>query len=198
MRQTASVTDTLVPDGSALVLIDIQQGFDDPVWGPRNNVDAEQVAGALLREWRRRGWPVVHVQHDSVEESPLSPGQPGHEPKPEVRPVHGEPVVHKSVNSGFIGTDLEDRLRALQVPGVVIAGLTTDHCVSTTTRMAGNLGFDTYLVADACAAHERVGADGTRYPAQVVHDVALASLHEEFATVLDSTAVLAHTTEKQR
>lgn len=192
------MTDARVPDGSALVLIDIQQGFDDPVWGPRNNPDAEQVAAQLLREWRRRRWPVVHVQHDSVEESPLSPGQPGNDHKPEVRPEPGEPVVHKTVNSGFIGTDLEDRLRALDVPGVVVAGLTTDHCVSTTTRMAGNLGFDTWLVADACAAHDRTGADGTRFPAQVVHDVALASLHDEFATVVDSTAVLAETNGGQR
>lgn len=181
-----------MPPGAALLLIDIQQGFDSPVWGPRNNPDAEQVAAKLLAAWRRAGWPIVHVQHDSTEPgSPLATGQPGHRHKPEVAPAAGEPVVHKTVNSGFIGTDLERRLRATEAPGVVLAGITTDHCVSTTARMAGNLGFDTWLVGDACAAFDRVGADGTRYAAQVVHEVALASLHGEFATVVDSAAVLA-------
>lgn len=135
-----------MPRGAALLLIDIQQGFDSPVWGARNNPDAEQVAAALLAAWRRAGWPIVHVQHDSTEPgSPLATGQPGHRHKPEVAPAAGEPVVHKTVNSGFIGTDLEQRLRATEAPGVV----------------------------------------------QVVHEVALASLHGEFATVVDSAAVLA-------
>lgn len=181
-----------IPSGAALVLIDIQQGFDDPVWGQRNNITAEQRAGALLAAWRRHGWPVIHVQHDSLEPgSPLQPGQRGHDPKPEVAPLPGEPVVHKTVNSGFIGTDLQQRLTDLGVAGVVLAGITTDHCVSTTARMSANLGFDTWLVGDACAAFDRVGADGTRYAAQLVHDVALASLHDEFATVVDTASVLA-------
>lgn len=186
------MTWTAIPDGCALLLVDIQRGFDDPVWGARNNPGAEQVAGQLLQQWRQRGWPVIHVQHDSLQEgSPLQPGQPGHDLKPEVRPVAGEPVVHKSVNSGFIGTDLEQRLRTLGVPGLVLAGITTDHCVSTTTRMAANLGFATWLVQDACAAFDRTGPDGTHYPAQLVHDLALASLHEEFATVVAAPELLA-------
>jgi len=193
LRHTSGMTESsAVPPGAALVLIDIQRGFDDPVWGARNNPAAEQVAAALLAAWRRAAWPVVHVQHDSTEPgSPLAPGQPGHRHKPEVTPDAGEPVVHKTVNSAFIGTDLEQLLRSAAAPGVVLAGITTDHCVSTTARMAGNLGFDTWLVGDACAAFDRVGADGTQYPAQLVHDVALASLHEEFATVVDSSAVFA-------
>lgn len=181
----------LPPDGSALVLIDIQVGFADPAWGERNNPDAEAVAGRLLEVWRERRWPVVHVQHDSEEPgSPLTPGTPGHAHHPAVGPRGDEPVVHKTVNSAFIGTDLEHRLRHARVPGIVLAGLTTDHCVSTTARMSANLGFDTWLVADACATFGRRGADGRDYPAQLVHDVALASLHDEFVTVIDSPDVL--------
>jgi nicotinamidase-related amidase len=185
------MTTTLPPSGSALVLIDIQLGFDDPVWGVRNNPAAEEISGEVLDAWRNRGWPVIHVQHDSTEAgSPLTPGTPGHAHKVRVQPRPDEPVVHKTVNSAFIGTDLEDRLRRAGVPGVVLCGLTTDHCVSTTARMSANLGFATWLVADACATFARPGLDGQLFPATLVHDVALASLHEEFATVLGSEELL--------
>ena len=185
------MTPTLPASGSALVLIDIQVGFDDPEWGARNNPDAEDVCGRLLEAWRRNGWPVVHIQHDSTEpDSSLAPGSPGHAHKSQVAPQADEPVLHKTVNSAFIGTDLEQRLREMAVPGVVFCGLTTDHCVSTTTRMSANLGFDTWLVADGCATFARQGPDGQLFAATLVHDVALASLHEEFATVLHSTDLL--------
>lgn len=186
------MTPILPASGSALVLIDIQAGFDDPEWGARNNPQAEDVCGQLLEAWRRNGWPVVHIQHDSVEPgSPLAPGSPGHAHKSQVTPRADEPVLHKTVNSAFIGTDLELRLHELGVPGVVLCGLTTDHCVSTTTRMSANLGFETWLVADGCATFERRGSEGQLFAATLVHDVAIASLHEEFATVLTSNELLA-------
>lgn len=179
------------PEGAVLLLVDVQAGFQDPRWGRRNNPDAEEVAGRLLGRWRERRWPVVHVQHDSADEaSPLHPASPGHAPAAPVAPAESEPVVHKSVNSGFIGTDLEQRLRVLAAPAVVVCGISTDHCVSTTARMAGNLGFATWLVADACATFDRVGHDGVHRPAEQVHDLALASLHGEFATVVDSADLL--------
>jgi nicotinamidase-related amidase len=182
---------TLPASGAALVLVDIQVGFDDPAWGVRNNPEAEDVCGQLLEAWRRKGWPVVHIQHDSTEPgSPLTPGSPGHAHKSQVTPRPDEPVLHKTVNSAFIGTDLEQRLHDLGVPGVVLCGLTTDHCVSTTTRMSANLGFETWLVADGCATFERRGPGGELFAASLVHEVALASLHEEFATVLGSASLL--------
>jgi nicotinamidase-related amidase len=126
------------------------------------------------------------VQHCSVTPgSPLLPDQPGVEFKLFAQPIEGEPVFQKSVNSAFIGTELEAYLRQNDLNTLVIVGLTTNHCVSTTTRMAGNLGFDTYLVADATATFDRTGHDGRRYPAEQVHDLALASLHGEFATVVE-------------
>ncbi len=182
----------MLPENIALILIDIQQGFDDAAhWGPRNNPNAEANMAKLLNAWRQAGQPVFHVQHLSKEsQSPLRPNQPGCEFKPEVQPLPEEPVFQKHVNSGFIGTRLEVELKALGVENVVIVGLTTNHCVSTTTRMAGNLGFKTYVVEDATATFDLKGHDGNTYPAAQVHTMALASLHQEFATVLTTQVVL--------
>ena len=181
----------LLPQTAALVLIDVQQGFDQPIWGRRNNPNAELRMAELLREWRRTQRPIVHVQHMSQSPvSPLRPDQPGNLIKAVVRPERDEPVVRKQVNSAFIGTDLEQHLRSAGIDTLVIVGLTTDHCVSTTTRMAGNLGFTALVVSDATATFDRTGPDGAHYRAEDIHAVSLASLHEEFATVLDSAAVL--------
>jgi nicotinamidase-related amidase/catechol 2,3-dioxygenase-like lactoylglutathione lyase family enzyme len=175
-----------VPDArTALILIDVQRGFDDPRLGPRNNPDAEASMARLLAAWRAAGRPVVHIRHMSTEpESPLRPGTPGNAFKPVVAPLDGEPVFEKSVNSAFIGTGLEAYLREAGITSLVMAGLTTDHCVSTSARMAGNLGFTTVVVADATATFDRTGHDGVRYDAETVHRTALASLHGEFAAVV--------------
>ena len=181
-----------IPENAALILIDIQQGFDDlDYWGPRNNPTAEANAAKLLRSWRESGRPVFHIQHlSATPTSPLRPGQSGCEIKQEVRPLPDEPIIGKDVNSAFIGTDLETRLRAMSVDTVVIAGLTTAHCVSTTTRMAGNLGFKVLLAADACATNAQTGHDGKTYDAETVHALALASLHREFAQVMNTSDIL--------
>ncbi|MGH9456103.1 MAG: cysteine hydrolase family protein [Thermoanaerobaculia bacterium] len=177
---------------TALILIDIQQAFDDPRWGPRNNPDAERNAARLLDAWRRAGRPVFHVQHMSAEpDSPLRPGLPGNAIKEEVQPLDGEPLLHKSVNSAFIGTDLEQRLRAGGVDEIVTVGLTTNHCVSTTARMAGNLGFRTFVVSDATATFETTSPAGHRYTAEEMHDMGLAELSGEFATIVTTEELLA-------
>ena len=179
-------------ESTALLLIDVQQGFDDPRWGERNNPEAERNLARLLAAWRQAGAPVIYVQHLSERhDSPLRPGQPGAELKAEVQPQPTEPLFQKRVNSAFIGTALETHLRQRGVRRLVIGGLTTDHCVSTTVRMAANLGFVVMVVADGTATFERYGHDGRHYSAEEVHRLALASLHGEFATVLDTDAALA-------
>lgn len=182
---------TTLPADAVLIVVDVQQGFLDPSWGPRNNPDAEANIARLIAAWRRTGRPIRHIHHSS--RSPAGTfyrGTPGHEIKPEATPLPGEPIHLKEVNSGFIGTSLERDLRADGVDTLVIVGLTTNHCVSTTVRMAGNLGFATYVVEDATATFDRLGLGGEVRPAADVHAAALSDLSDEFATVVRTDDVL--------
>lgn len=175
---------------TALLMIDNQRGVDvleywGGVTGRRNNPDAEEQLQRLLSSWRRANLPVLHTLHDSLEEnSPLQLALDSGKPKPGLEPAPGEDVVVKHVNGGFFGTDLEWRLRRLGVNRLVVGGFFTNMCVDTTVRSGGNLGFDTYLVPDACATTNRIGYDGVDHDPEVVHQMAVASLHGEFCTGL--------------
>ena len=119
------------------------------------------------------------------------PAGTGFPVKDEARERDGEPVIVKQVNSAFIGTDLEQRLRAGGIGAVVICGATTNHCVETTTRMAGNLGFDARLVRDATWTFDRVGPDGDAHAAEDIHAMTLANLNGEFARIVTSAEAIA-------
>ncbi len=177
---------------AALILVDVQKAFDDPSWGKPANPETDANIERLLSAWRRTGRPIVHVKHDSVRPSSiLAPDAPGNEIKTFAKPQYGEPLFRKHVNSAFIGTDLESYLRTYGYSTVVVVGWVTDHCVSTTARMAGNLGFNTYVIADACTTHDRTSFTGNVIPAATVHESSLASLHGEFATVCTTEDILA-------
>lgn len=180
-----------LPASAALILIDLQKAIDHPSWGQRNNPDAGKTVADLLREWRTSGRPVYHVRHDSTEPaSPYRPGQPGHDFKPEAEPAAGETVIAKKTNSAFIGTDLEARLRAAGQTVLAIAGVITNNSVETTVRMAGNLGFETYLVEDACFTFGRRDWRGTWRTADEVHAMSLANLHGEYCKVVRASDIL--------
>lgn len=178
---------------TALLLIDIQKGFENTAYwgGNRNNPDAEFKASKLLAHWRKMGMPVYIIKHCSVNPgSPLVKGKPGNELADLIRPLESELVIEKNVNSAFIGTDLYDILKKNNIEKVVIAGFTTNHCISTTARMSGNLGFETYVVSDACVSFDTAGHDGKKYSAEVIHDISLASLNREFAEIMTTDEIL--------
>ncbi|WP_202865143.1 cysteine hydrolase family protein [Serinicoccus sediminis] len=171
-----------------LLVIDMQRAFDDSSWGERNNQDAEAHVGEILAVWRELGAPLVHVRHESASPTGLfRRGTSAFEFKPEAQPLPGETILDKRVNSAFIGTDLLEHLRSTGAEHVVIVGLTTDHCCSTTARMASNLGFETWFVADATATHARADFD-----AETMHRTALASLDGEFARVMSTAEAIGH------
>lgn len=184
-------TSTLA-NSATLISIDVQQGLDDPSCGHRNNPEMEANALRLLAAWRGSGRPVITVKHNSVSStSTLRPGQKGNDLKLGFTPLDGEPLIEKSVNSAFIGTDLEQRLRAAGSTQLVFFGLTSDQCVSTTARMAANLGFETFVVADACAAFEQTAPNGELVPAETIHLAHMTTLNTEFGQVLNVDDVLA-------
>ena len=183
-------------NNTALLLIDVQKGVDVlQHWGGptgrRNNPDAESNMLRLLAAFRQQGLTVAFTRHNSREGvSPLKFSLPTGDQKQGFEPLPGEIVVSKDVNSGFVGTDLEIQLRRKGISRLVIVGFFTNMCVETTTRMAGNLGFDTYLVPDCCATSNRIGLDGADYDPELVHDMTVANLHREFCTAITPGDVL--------
>jgi len=181
----------------ALLIIDVQKAIDHAQWeqhGTRNNPSAEANIARLLEAWRSKSWPIYHVRHDSREpNSTYRPGQPGNEFKPEAQPAPGEPIIAKQTNSAFIGTDLEQRLRTAGHMTLVVTGVTTNNSVEATVRMGANLGFEIYLVEDACFTFPRPDWQGRMRSAEEVHSMSLANLSGEYCAVVKTEEALALT-----
>jgi nicotinamidase-related amidase len=176
----------------ALIVVDVQKGFSDSdYWGQRNNPACESNVGALIEAFRAADLPVVYVRHDSVRVgASLHPESPGNAFKDELA---GEPdvIISKRVNSAFYGTpDLREWLQKRGVRALAVCGITTNHCCETTTRMAGNLGYDTYFVLDATHTFDRTSYDGTLFTADELAAATAASLHDEFATIVATSDVV--------
>jgi nicotinamidase-related amidase len=179
---------------TALIVVDVQRAFDE--WEAagkrRNNPDAVARIVDLLGAFRDSGTPIFHIRHQGTRpNSSFRSGSTGFAVKDEVREHDGEPVIVKTVNSAFIGTDLEQRLRAADIRALVICGATTNHCVETTTRIAGNLGFDARLVRDATWTFDRVGPDGDVHSAEAIHAMTLANLNGEFCRIVTTAEAIA-------
>jgi len=180
---------------AVLLPIDMQQGFDAPGTPRRWNRAVDANGLALLGAWRAAGRPIVHVRHDSVEPgSVFAPGTPGNRHRPGFQPQPGEPLVTKSVNSAFIGTDLDLRLRRLGAKHVVAFGMVTDMCVSTTIRTGANMGWDMILVPDACDCFDLPDGKGGTVRAEDLQAAHVATLGYEFCRLMS----VAELTEERR
>ncbi|HET6627842.1 MAG TPA: cysteine hydrolase family protein [Nocardioidaceae bacterium] len=183
-----------IPDlsATALVVVDVQQGFHDPSWGKRNNPACDDNIRALVEEWDVTGRPLVFVRHDSTSEtSPLASGSAGNRFK-DYLSAEPDLLVTKSVNSSFHGSpDLDAWLRGRAIGSLVVCGITTNHCCETTARVGGNLGYDVYFALDATHTFDRTGPDGTTVTADELVRVTATNLHGEFATVVSTADLVA-------
>ena len=184
---TAEPTATADPlSTSALVVVDVQEGFADPSWGPRNNPAFEGNLQRLLEAWAAAGHPLVYVRHDSSEaDSPLHPHRRGNQLQELLATASPDLLVTKQVNSSFHGSpDLHGWLRGNGLTGIVVTGITTNHCCETTARVGGNLGYDVRFVLDATYTFDRTGPDGSTMTADELARATATNLHGEFATVV--------------
>jgi len=176
---------------TALILIDMQNAMRFDRLPPRNNPQAEERIAQLLDAWRAAGQPVVCVRHISrYATSVFAPGQPGAAFQERFLPLPHEHVVEKNVPDAFINSGLERWLHARAIRRLVIVGVSTNNSVEASARTAGNLGFETTVVADACFTFDKQDFGGTWRSAEDVHLMALANLHGEYAQVRSTDAVL--------
>jgi len=192
-----------IPEDAALVLIGMQRasggeprsdwsGIASATAGSRNNPGAECAAARLLAEWRSTSRPVFHLLQPSVPAASSRHGRgPGVVLDPRMQPHPAEAVYRLRHASAFAETTLARDLAARGIRTIALAGLATDRAVSSTARAASDLGFTTIIVSDATAAFDREAPDGTRFPAELIHQTALASLHGDVAIVLSCDVVLA-------
>ncbi|MFL1550511.1 cysteine hydrolase family protein [Pseudomonas sp. D47] len=177
---------------AALVIIDMQQGMNDPKLGRRNNPDAERHIQQLLNAWRQAQRPVIHVRHISrTPGSVFWPGQPGCEFQQALAPLKHEHVVEKNVPDAFTATGLERWLHMRSIKQLVIVGVITNNSVESTARSGGNLGFDVIVAGDACYTFDQTDLSGRLWPAEDVHALSLSNLAMDYARVVDTAQLLA-------
>ena len=179
----------LIRKNPALILVDIQKAFLEKDYPGinRNNHDAEFICGNILSKWRELKLPIIHVRHSSTNpDSKLHKSKPGFEFNDYVKPLDNEVILTKKVNSAFIGTKLDIILHNMNINTLVFVGMTTNHCISSSVRMSGNLGFETYLISDSTACYDTMGMDGKMIDCNIIYESSLANLSEEFATIINS------------
>lgn len=179
---------------TALLVIDVQMALahDDAAGAARSCPEAEENVALLLAAFRERDDKIVHIHHHALDPAdPFHADAEGAAVQPVAEPLEGEAVIVKHGSSGFVGTSLESDLHAAGIERVVLCGATANHCVESTTRSAGNLGFDTYYASDAVWAYGATGPDGVAHAPDAIHSITLCNLEGEFATVLPTAQILA-------
>jgi nicotinamidase-related amidase len=189
-----------ITQSAALVVVDVQKGFDElEFWGRRNNPEADENIASLIDAWQATGRPIVFVRHDSSKpESPLRQGQEGNDFKEYVEQRRGkgagaELFVTKTVNSAFYGTpDLNAWFKAEGISQFVVAGIQTNMCAETTARMGGNLGYEVLFALDATYTFDLEGPFGWRRSADELAQTSAVSLHGGgFAAVVTTKELVA-------
>ncbi|MFI5909519.1 cysteine hydrolase family protein [Dactylosporangium sp. NPDC051541] len=191
---------------SALLIIDIQESFRQrPSWAAVSNPDIVATVNPLIDDARARGDLIVWVLH-------TEPGT-GNVFDPAacdfvryiegLEPRDGEPQLVKTSANCFTTTGLQQLLTTEGIRHLIVTGIQTELCCETTTRVAGDLGYDVTYVTEATAtfpiAHrderdrpyeEILASPRTLQPADVIARTEYA-LAGRFATIATVKEVLA-------
>ncbi|RUS63197.1 isochorismatase family protein [Pseudorhodobacter sp. E13] len=173
---------------TALLVIDCQMEFARRTAAglPRSNPQAEARIAETLALFRARDLPVVHIHHDDPNpKSGFRLGTPGGAVMPCAAPLPGEACFVKHGSSAFVGTGLEAHLRDQGIMRIVFIGAAINYCVSSSLRMAANLGFDVLLPQDAVFGFGITGPDGVAHSPETVLSVTLGTL-ADFAGITSS------------
>lgn len=131
---------------TALLIIDMQVGLIEPAYQSRATLDH---IGALIKQARDSGIPILYVQHDGPKGHGLEVGSPAWNIHPAIAPQEGDVVVHKRASDSFYDTSLQHELDKRGITNLVVVGGQTEYCVDTTVRRATTLGYNVTLVGDA-------------------------------------------------
>ena len=175
---------------AAVILIDAQQEY---VTGalPLEGVDDALAEVSRVRERAADlGLPVIHVRHVGRSGGLFDIEGEGGKFCGAAEPGDGEVVVGKTLPNAFAGTDLQDRLTALGVRKLIVAGFMTHMCVSSTVRAGLDLGYSSAVVAKACASRALPVPGGGVLSGMDVHRAALTELADRFALVLEDAKAI--------
>ncbi len=176
-----------LPADAVLLIIDAHEAIDDPRHVGGNAPEADKNIAALIAAWRAEGLPLAHV--DRKAPAPPSP----------VAPLGAEIVIARNAVSAFVDSDLEARLDELGATTLVLCGALATDALEASARHASDLGYQLFIVADACRAADVVDLNGRLWSAADVRSLALARLKGETATIVDAaTALRAAATAKAR
>ncbi len=181
----------IAPD-AALIVIDVQQEFEAPRHGVRDNPDCESNVGLLVQAWTEAGRPIVRVKHEEAPGGPFGPDTPGYAFKPVVADLAPDLDVTKDVHSAFGGSpSLHEWLQQRGIDQIVICGIQTNRCCETTARVGCDLGYDVVFPVDAMHTFDKAGPDGEVLTGEQLTKATATSLHEYFATVVRTADLVA-------
>ncbi|MEN0059999.1 MAG: isochorismatase family protein [Bdellovibrio sp.] len=176
---------------TVLVIINAQQGLLDTTQQGRNNSEAEKNIESLLRQWRSKQMPIIHVKHVSDNPSSVFYRQSsGCNFLSCAEPLESEKIVEKTRSSSFVETTLEDLLKTMEADHIVLAGFTANECIDATARDASALGFLSYVVGDATAMFDMKAADGKLLKAERIHKLTLANIEAFYAKVVSTSDLI--------
>ncbi|MGW8330722.1 isochorismatase family protein [Streptomyces sp. NPDC055897] len=139
----------------ALIVIDVQESFRvRPLWATISDPKIADQVNRLVQLARRAGDPVVWVLHSEPGSGDVFDPALGHvRLMEELERADGEPLIHKTSHNAFTTTNLQQLLTERGIRELTICGIRTEQCVETTTRLAGDLGYQVTLAIDATATN---------------------------------------------